>query len=219
MELEEEEEASGVPTDSETAPGEADSVSDSESDYETNLVSPGQAPATTQAPALDGSKTTERVIPTLTPITHAPRPIPPMFAGEGVQKGDKEITRTRSSSLAFPTEWPDTDDEYKTRPGGVEAGLQPSPTSETTPVVSSSKGLLENGDEDPVSVVQNPPGRGGLSAGAKAGIALGTIGKISSFYISYHLSNIITSRRYPPRRPPLLPLAMEALPKGPQTRR
>lgn len=215
VELEEEED--GVSSDSEAALGEEDSASDSESDEETSPASPAQAPATTPAPALDGSKTTERVIPTLTPITHAPRPVPPIFAGGGAQKGDKEVTRTVSSSLAFPTEWSDTDDEHKTRPAGVGAGLQPSPTSETTPLVSGSKGLIENGDGNDPSVIQNPPARGGLSAGAKAGIALGTIGKIFLFLISSYLSNIITSRRCPPSGSPLLPLAMEALPKGPQT--
>ncbi|KAM7205769.1 hypothetical protein V8F20_003002 [Naviculisporaceae sp. PSN 640] len=167
----------------ETAPGEVDTGTDSESDFESSTVSPGQAPAPTQAPALDGSKTSERVIPTLTPITHAPRPIPPIFAGEDPQKGDKEITRTGTSSLAFPTERPDTDDERYTRPGGVGAGLQPSPTTENPAVVTGSKGLIESGDKDGdgLSVVQNPPARGGLSAGAKAGIAVGTIAGVALF--------------------------------------
>lgn len=177
-----EEVTDGVST--ETAPGELDSDPDSETDLEeSGSQLPPQPAPTTPPPALSASKTTQRVIPTLTPITHSPRPIPPMFAGGNAQKGDKEISSTissRSSRSSTSVYASPTDD---LRPGEVEAGIRPSSTSQDPSMVTGTKGLLESGEKygDDLPVAQNnPPAKGGLNAGAKAGIAVGTIGKISS---------------------------------------
>ncbi|KAK4220299.1 hypothetical protein QBC37DRAFT_5773 [Rhypophila decipiens] len=169
-------------TESDTAPGEPDSPSDSESDDETTTLSPGQ-PTPTAAPALDGSKTTERVIPTLTAITHAPRPIPPMFAGGGAQKGDQleEIRETRTTETRPSLPSPTDDKNYDTddvQPGGVWAGIKPSETSANPSAVTGAKGLLESGETD-APVATSAPSRGGLNAGAKAGIAVGTIAGVA----------------------------------------
>lgn len=158
--------------DSDGVSSESDSESDNDSDDDEEQP----------APPTPTSKT-ERVIPTLTAITHSPRPMPsklPSLLTSTQLQIENPATRTTLSTVTTST----SRAEYT--PPAVEAGIQASPTTDFPSATTGGKGLITSrptqvADTDGnVISVSEGPSKGGLNAGEKAGIAVGVIGKSSS---------------------------------------
>ncbi|KAK3328799.1 hypothetical protein B0H66DRAFT_596414 [Apodospora peruviana] len=155
---------------------DSDPEEDDDDDDDKTEVTLIPKPTGALAPDVPGlSATSERVIPTLTAISHSPAPDP--------KPGSKPTLRSQSSSsTTFTTSTTSSSSvgvmETSLPAAGVAAGV---PTT-TASYPSSSTGvaegqLLDSDDNVPDVRLQN--GNGGLSAGQKAGIALGVIGLVA----------------------------------------
>lgn len=148
-----------VTSDDDNKSGSDSDSEDEDDDKSKQPKQPGQPTPTSKS---------ERVIPTLTAITHSPRPIPSKVTNQ-----DSPARTTLSTS---------TTNKAGYTPPAVEAGVQASPTIDY-PSATTGKVILVTGptrvadsDGNVVSVTTGDRG-GGLSSGAKAGIAVGVIGK------------------------------------------
>jgi len=164
------------------AEGEIDSESD-ESDIEDDKEEEGAQPAQPGLPT--PTSKTERVIPTLTAITHSPRPIPSKITATQRKSEDPAIRTTLSTSTYSAV--------YT--PPAVEAGIEASPTENYPSATTGTKGLLESAptraadSDDSYAISVNNGKDSGLNAGEKAGIAVGVIGKFTILLSSPPVSN------------------------------
>jgi len=166
------------------AEGESDSDSD-ESDIEGDEEEEEEGAQPAQPGLPTPTSKTERVIPTLTAITHSPRPIPSKITATQRKSEDPAIRTTLSTSTYSAV--------YT--PPAVEAGIEASPTENYPSATTGAKGLLESAptqaaDSDGSYAISVNNGKdGGLNAGEKAGIAVGVIGKFTILPSSPPVSN------------------------------